>query len=192
MQSVTRHCAIEGCDRRPEKNGLCYAHYGRKRRYGDALAGGALQTRWGVATRHLFNVVLRHAEDACLPWPFSQSHGRAMIRLDGRMRIVARVVCEAEHGPPPFERAHAAHRCGREWCVARAHLSWKTAADNLADKFGHGTASAKLTVEQAAEILALRGREPQKSIAARFGVAQSTVGGIHSGKSWRQLHGATP
>jgi hypothetical protein len=174
--------------------GLCDAHYGRWRRHGNPLAGGTFR---GDAPHFLETVVLTHIGDECLIWPFDRGDkGYAKIRLDGKPKFVSRVVCEHAHGPAPTATHEAAHSCGNgsDGCVSPQHLSWKTRTENEADKLIHGTLThgerngcAKLSERDIREILALRGKALQREIAERFGIRQSQVSHIHTGKSWGHL-----
>jgi hypothetical protein len=104
------------------------------------------------------------------------------------------VVCETVHGPAPTAKHEAAHSCGNGHlgCVSPHHLSWKTPIENAADKLNHGTnpngennGQSKLTAENVSSIRQLAGILAQRKIAERFGVSQSAVSLIVSGRNWR-------
>jgi hypothetical protein len=129
----------------------------------------------------------------CLIWPFGRSTGGyATFGRNGRQLYVHRFMCEQMHGPAP-EGHQAAHSCGRghDGCVNPRHLSWKTASDNQMDRARHGTKhqgrKAKLTREQAEQILAAKGIELPHVTAKRFSVTESNVRQIQTGKIWRSL-----
>lgn len=72
------------------------------------------------------------------------------------------------------------------------NLRYDTPTGNNADKERHGNKlhgeahpTAKLTADQVKQIRALRGVEPQKVTAKRFGITFSNVSAIQLGKSWR-------
>lgn len=48
-----------------------------------------------------------------------------------------------------------------------------------------GCQRTKLTLEQAAEILALKGRKSQMEIAKSFNISRETVSSIHCGRGWK-------
>lgn len=192
-------CTIDGCGKPHEARGYCIAHYKRFRRHGDPLV--TVKAANGEVDDFYQNVVLTYEGKDCLSWPFSTNNGY------GRMRggIVSRILCEDVYGPPPTPEHQAAHSCGKGHlgCVTKGHLSWKTPTENHADKVAHDTHRrgersnlAKLTEHEAREILSLKGKEPQKSVAKRFGINQPTVSMIQSGRSWSWLqesnYGCTP
>ena len=117
-----------------------------------------------------------------------------LCRPDGqRRKSVHTLVLEAFVGPRP-DTMEARHLNGDKRDNRLVNLAWGTHTENIHDRFDHGTASlgemhgaAKLTEAQAREILALRGRVPQRQIAARFGVSPATVAHIHTGRKWAHL-----
>lgn len=148
----------------------------------------------GDPERFYREVALSYEGDECLTWPYCVSaSGYAMLRSAGTTEVVSRRVCEEVNGPPPTPQHEAAHSCGKGnlGCVTKRHLSWKTPLENTADKFIHGTVlkgerngNAKLTDDEARELLALKGKMSQREIAARFSVGQATVSRIHNRKNW--------
>lgn len=160
-------------------------------------SGKTAGTISGEARRFYSEVVITYDGDDCLIWPYTRdAKGYGRMKVDGRMALVSRRVCEEANGTPPTPSHEAAHSCGngKFGCVTKRHLSWKTRAENCADKIIHGThdrgernSQAKITESQAREILALKGRGTQRSIAERFGIARRTVTQIQSGKRWAWL-----
>lgn len=153
----------------------------------------------GEPRRFYEEVVLKYEGDECLRWPFGNGGRRSGY---GKMHTptgpigVHRVLCEAVNGPPPTPEHEAAHSCGNGHlrCVTKRHLSWKTRAENAADRLIHGTHSAgekngnaRLTEAQVREILAIRGTTSQASIARRYGVTPQTIYEIYKGKTWAFL-----
>lgn len=188
-------CSIEGCGRPHDAKGYCTAHWKRWRKYGEPLAGS---TPKGELPRFIKEVVLPYEGDDCLIWPFDSKdrHGYAQAKVNGRMISVHRLVCQEVHGDQPSPDLDAAHSCGQGHlgCVNPRHLSWKTRAENEADKLIHGTAargergsSAKLTEEEVLRIRTMRGRLPQHEIAGMFGVSREAVSAIHRRRSWGWL-----
>lgn len=148
--------------------------------------------------RFIQEVAMRHTGEECLTWPFGTfGGGYGAVKVDGKKVPAHRYVCELLHGAPPTPEHEAAHSCGKghEACIAPGHLDWKTPSENAADKLIHGTHSrgerqvtAKLAEADAREILALKGIESQRSMAARFGVSNGAIANIHAGFSWAWLY----
>jgi hypothetical protein len=187
-------CVIDGCERRQVARGWCSGHYNRWRKYGNPTDGGTGQ---GERLRFVVERAVPFDGDECLIWPYARSsNGYGKVRRDGREMFAGRLICEMVYGPPPSHFHQAAHSCGRghEGCVNPRHLRWATPKENNADKICHGTqqrgeraAMAKLTNEQAKEVLALKGLVNRKEAARRFGIHQETVSDLWAGRSWAWL-----
>jgi hypothetical protein len=189
-----RKCSIAGCVKIAcNMRGWCCGHYNRWISHGDPLGGG---TSMGEARSFFEDVVLAYEGDNCLVWPFARDKkGYAIINY-GRRRLVSRLVCDRTKGPAPSAKHAAAHSCGkgREGCVTKGHLSWKTATENKADELIHGTrlrgekiANAKLTSDQVRSIRSLKGKFTHQEIADRFGVSRTRITTIFSGRNWGWL-----
>lgn len=88
------------------------------------------------------------------------------------------------------------HKCDNPRCVNPAHLFLGTHADNVADKVAKGRGAcgekqgqSKLTAEK---VIAIRDeytgkRGEQPIIAKKYGVTQSVVSEIVTGKAWKHL-----
>lgn len=191
---ITRACSISGCRNPYHSKGYCWSHYYRLLRHGDPLGG---RTPDGEPMRFIHEVAIHHVGDECLIWPFGKnSAGYGTVRVDGKMVIATRYVCELVHGEPPTPEHQAAHSCGKghEGCISPIHLSWKTPAENKADELIHGTRNrgercgkSRLTEAEAREILALKGAESLRAIGVRFGVSRNTASQIHTGRTWAWL-----
>ena len=183
-------CAILDCGKKHYGRGWCQSHWYRWHRYGDPLGGGIIR---GERERFYRDVVLAYDGTECLIWPYGRSKS-GYVTMGGK--IVSRLVCEEEHGPPPTPEHEAAHSCGKgdKGCLTRRHLSWKTSSENHADKLLHGTHNrgeqsplVKLTEANVREIRALRGIVSQDKMAERFGVHPGTIQSIHDGRTWAWL-----
>lgn len=187
-------CAAPDCGKPVKGRGYCNGHYKRLMRHGDPLAGPAIR---GSAAKYVAEVVIPYNGKDCLTWPFPlQSNGYAKIWVGEGKEWVHRIVCTAVHGCPPTPKHQAAHSCGNGHygCVNPRHLSWKTKAQNEADKLVHGThnrgerhVSSKLTSDAVSRIRSLKGAVTQEKLADEFGVSKAAVSNAQSGKSWAWL-----
>ncbi|SCB30768.1 hypothetical protein GA0061101_106155 [Rhizobium lusitanum] len=193
-------CSVNDCARNSHTDekgcrGFCYPHYQRFMRNGDPEAGWASP---GDAIRFVHESAVHYNGTDCLIWPFSRSgNNYGQLKIDGKHIGAHRYVCIVVYGEPPEPELVAAHSCGNGHlgCVAPRHLSWKTQEENSADKLSHGThnrgernARAKLSNDQARQILSLKGSKTQKEIALMFGITHSTVSEIHRGTKWGWLN----
>ncbi len=195
-------CSITGCGKKYSKRGWCSPHYQRWLKHGDPLAGGPEMPPTGAVQDFLRNLLESDQGQACVLWPFGDKRVHATVWLDGRNQIASRVVCERAHGKPPTPEHHAAHSCGKghERCVNPNHLRWATAAENIADKFVHGTVArgsrhgmAKLTTDQVLEIVDLARKGAHvRSLAKEYKISRYTVYDIMNGYSWSDETGITP
>jgi hypothetical protein len=135
-------------------------------------------------------------------WPFRRySNGYCTIRMDGKVIVASRVLCRMVHGEPPTPAHEAAHSCGRgeDGCINPRHLRWMTPTENQAERVIHGTANrgirhgmAKLDDSTVLEICRrLKRGEAQTSIAADYGVSQTAISEINTGKCWGWLTGVS-
>lgn len=100
-------------------------------------------------------------------------------------------VCETFHGARP-DGMWAAHDNGDELDNRAENLAWKTAPENEADKVEHGTRAEgerhgchKLTEDQVRAIRASGTRTG--TLSRRYGVSDTTIKDIRSGRTWRCL-----
>lgn len=106
-------------------------------------------------------------------------------------RKVCGLVLVAFVGERP-DGQEARHLDGNPANDARTNLVWGTPLENHADKRRHGTIAAgerhgkvKLTADQIADVLSLKGLATQLSVADKFGVSRGYVGQIWSGNRSR-------
>lgn len=134
-----------------------------------------------------------HVGEECLMWPMSRdNHGYPIMGINGRVRKAHAVMCELAHGSKPTPKHHAAHSCGKgqEGCVHPQHVSWKTPKENMADSVRLGAVKQKgdprwkLTEEDVAKIMKLKGTASYDVIGAQFGVKGKQIGKIYRGEQW--------
>lgn len=97
---------------------------------------------------------------------------------------------EDVYGPVP-DGLVVRHKCDERMCVNIDHLELGTYKDNMKDRSDRGRcnthcgetrADAKLTLKQVLEIQEAKGI--QREIAEKYGVSQSRISTIKSGKGW--------
>jgi len=194
MAISKRICSIENCCKPVRGRGWCNSHWLRWSRYGDPLGGG---TSKGELLRFYNEVVLSYEGNDCLSWPYGKtSDGYGRFDFKGERVGVHRAVCEEVNGPPPSLVHEAAHSCGNGHlaCVTKRHLTWKTRAENFADKLVHDThnrgernGASKLTEETVKAIKSLKGQMTLKEIGRLYGTSAGNVSHIHRGDSWGWL-----
>lgn len=133
-----------------------------------------------------------HADtDSCIIWPFRVQVKGYGVFWDGEVYHLAhRFICRAWYGPSGDD--DAAHACGNRLCCNRRHLSWKSHAENLEDRRGHGTLPMGTKAYQAVltedQVIAIRAaRRTQRELADQYGVSPGTIQAIREGRSWKHL-----
>ena len=154
----------------------------------------------------------KRGSDECWPWLAARDKDGYGVLDKGR---AARVSLALVLGRPLLPGECALHRCDTPPCVNPKHLYAGTDADNRADKMakgrqargdahgrrlhperyprGEGHPIAKLSTMTVMEIRrALLVGDPQRAIAARYGVSQKTVQNIKKGRTWRHVAAYEP
>lgn len=138
------------------------------------------------------------APDDC--WPFTglaganSRTGHRQFYKHGRMVLAHRVAWEIHYGAPPPPGMVIRHSCDNPPCCNPSHLAIGTVADNNRDRdvrgrhvalSGEGNGFARLTSDDVLSIRHLiESGLPQTKIAERFGITQSNVSCIATGKTW--------
>ncbi len=106
------------------------------------------------------------------------------------------LVLEAFVSPRPSPEMHGTHDDGKTANNRLDNLVWKTPAQNIADKFRHGTmargeriAVSKLTAD---EVIAIRSAGAHKrgdltNLARQYGVSRPAIANIISRKVWTHV-----
>jgi hypothetical protein len=132
-----------------------------------------------------------HQGDDCLIWPFYRDWtGRGRVSVGLKSAQAHREMLFLATGIRP-KGMEAAHSCGRgaDGCVNPRHLSWKTRAENEADKILHGTTNrgerngrCKLSEDDVGRVRLLKaGGMAQERIAETMGVSRGLVSMILRG-----------
>lgn len=120
--------------------------------------------------------------------PTPNRNGYLRVRDGGDWLMVARLVCEQHHGPPPTPEHQAAHLDGDRTNNHPDNLAWKTPAENAADRIRHGTQAAptrKLSPLRAGWMRDLRAAGfTIRALASAFGVSERHVQRVVNGHAW--------
>lgn len=197
MAKALKPCRIAGCNGNSNTYakgslGLCSKHYTRKRVHGDPLAGG---TGKGEA-KAFADTAARSDTDECILWPFHLHKGTGYggLKICNTTIGVHRYVCALAHGSAPSKRHQAAHSCGVRSCVNPKHLRWASSLENHSDREAHGTLSngerhylTKLSDTDVREIRKNAGNLSQAKLGMIYGLSQTSVWAIASGKTWKHI-----
>lgn len=158
--------------------------------HGNSCGGGNRGKGAGIA---FLRAHLSYADNECLIWPmFRDPNGYGRVGYLGVQCWAHRLMCELVHGEAPSPAHEASHNCGKghEGCVNPKHLSWKTRAENQADRYAHRRKPLRpdryrLTEQHIAEIRALGGKVKTKELAARYDTSQGNIRQILLGQTWK-------
>lgn len=140
----------------------------------------------------------------CWIWTGCISHNRGYVRWNGKMRLASRASAVAfflqdpEHNDFKFDNKYLVlHRCHNSRCINPNHLYIGTYSDNMYDRQRAGNApdlrgekhsQCKLSAEDVRQVRTLlQQRIPQRKIAKQFGVSQSQICYINTGKARREV-----
>lgn len=118
--------------------------------------------------------------------------GYPRVGIGKKQHLVHRLVALAFLGQPPVAGMDVAHSDGDRGNPSLDNIRWATRAENNADKVLHGTHPygarmplAKIDAETAQIIRT--SPESQPELSARFGIHQSQVSRIKSGRAWKEV-----
>jgi len=127
----------------------------------------------------------------CIEWTaarFSDGYGRV-----GDRKVHREIMKYAGHD---IAGKVVRHRCDNKPCYRFNHLEIGTTADNMADMVrrcrsnaGNDHPRARLSADAVREIRHLFASFTHSEIAARYGVSQSCIDHVSTGRSWGHVHG---
>jgi hypothetical protein len=184
-------CIVSGCENPANSSrGMCHKHYKRWQVHGHtALTSG----KGCDDPKERLALQSKRTESGCLEWTGTISKsGYGQTKWNYKFYTVHRLAWTLANGPIPKGMC-VCHRCDNRKCFDVTHLFLGTHADNAADRcaknrdwnaIGENTNTAKLSLENAAFIASAK--EPVEELAARYGLALSTVYRIKNGQYWRR------
>lgn len=155
-----------------------------------------------MATKGLterFKIGIKDKANGCWNVNPTARGGYGKIQAFGKPMSYHRVSYELFNGSIP-KGLHVCHKCDNPKCVNPEHLFLGSSLDNMRDKISKGRHKgaksgeqhhrAKLTIWQVEDIrkLCQLGEISQYDIAELFGVSQTTVNNIKTGKRWSKTH----
>ena len=120
--------------------------------------------------------------------------GYRLVKVNGKLRKLARLILEAFQGPPPWGM-ECRHMNGVPHDDRARNLAWGTHKENIDDKLRHGTHQTgerhgchKLTDDLVRRIRQeyAAGGITQRQLAVKYGVTQGgSIGPLLRGETWR-------
>lgn len=144
--------------------------------------------------KHFWERVDKKGVDDCWEWTRCKNmHGYGKLSWRGRLTKAHRVAWMLTYGDlKPTD--WILHHCDNPACCNPKHLYVGDHAQNTRDaverhcyRFGADHPMAKLTEKDVMNILALKGKDSQNSIANRFGVNSETIRQIMIGNHWKHI-----
>jgi HNH endonuclease len=138
-------------------------------------------------------------ESGCVLWAgLKDWNGRGVIystlRPPQRIFIASRIAWEIANGAIP-EGQCICHRCDNPACINVAHLFLGTQLDNIDDMARKGRqANRRLTDDEIRTIYARyhKGNVSQQQLADEYGIHQTAVSSIVTGKRWQYVTQQSP
>lgn len=163
----------------------------RKSRKEDVV--GVWRVPYHGASEDFLRAIVDTKEDACIIWPYcTNEKGYGLATIGGKQRGAHNWICRLVHGDPPEGRKHAAHKCGDPICVNPNHIRWATHAENMNDKYIHGTMNhgernGKTTITEEDVIFIRRAPPNLTALSQKYGMTPCAISRIRSAKTWAHV-----
>lgn len=129
----------------------------------------------------------------CWNWigPLNEN-GYGRISMNNKNTYIHRFIYQYFYSPIPENKPYVLHHCDNPKCCNPKHLYAGTQQDNINDmikrnrsQMGEKCKWTKLTKEQVLEIR--KSNKPQKVMAKRFNISQTTISNIKNRKTWKHI-----
>lgn len=197
-QENAQPCAVEDCQNKASKRGMCNKHYLRKKKTGTT---DSLSTPKGEPLRWLRELCENPPADKCVLWPFSKLNvGYGVVRFEGKNIAANRaaLIITTGENPKGMDAAHGP--CNNRLCC-NPHpdhgLRWASRKQNVQDMVDYGDIDGRraselrragLTEEKILKIYQDSGTVA--AIAKRHSVSLYQAGAIRRGDSWAWITNA--
>lgn len=122
-----------------------------------------------------------NGDDDCWNWTANlNDKGYGKFSLNGKAEYAHRISFFLEHGREP--KANLLHSCDNPRCINPAHLHEGGQSENAKEAYARGRGKQKLSPQHVRAIRAWQGT--QKELAEMFGVAESTISNVLTGRRW--------
>jgi len=193
---MAKICSIPGCGKIAHARGWCEMHYTRWRRHGEPET--TVFRPYGMSraeTVRWFSERATLKGECLLANVQINNKGYPLVHMDGRMELLHRLALMEKLGRDLLPGECALHACDTPRCIEPTHLFAGTLQDNNADRDaknrqakGSELPQSKLTEADIPHIRhLLRQGRTLKSVADIYGVAQTTICDIHTGKNWSHV-----
>lgn len=189
-------CRVDECPKPPGKgkNGYCYMHINRVRKYGTPGPVGAERLLGATAEEKLRFYGWSGTPSGCWEWDGPRSHDYGTLTADGIAWLAHRLSYTVFVGPIA-DGDVICHRCDNPICVNPDHLFPGTQAVNLADMWGKGRGvhgskqhAAVLTDD---DVRAIRDEKaagvPATVLALKYGVRKRQIYKIVNREQWKHV-----
>lgn len=138
--------------------------------------------------------VIRRGDDDCWPWQGYAEDGYGRFFFGGNMHGAHELALTFTTGERRDPALDTCHRCNNSICCNPRHLRFDTRLSNVADMVAAGTHNrtgpGKLNAEKVAVIRKrLAAGATLRALAAEYGVSNSMISMIQTGRRWADGRG---